>query len=196
MSATTSAALRKSARELRDELEELIRDDLIGPVGGPEEELDVAPVDHYLLGLLAPRFNFAADAAAAGADDEEGSVGAELLPEDDLADGSISRDSGEEGQAEERPPAINQLVPSSFGLTFALDPSCEELLVSASWGAYSRQTSEHRLSYDGKPARVWRRRQCGGTHRVVITAGGAIEPIVLDPAEPEVVVRGLVRTLD
>ena len=50
--------LARSARELRDEMEELIRDDLIGPIGGPEEELDDAPVDRYVLGLLAPRFSF------------------------------------------------------------------------------------------------------------------------------------------
>jgi hypothetical protein len=36
----------------------LIRDDLIGPIGGPEEELRDPPVDRYLLGLLAPRFAF------------------------------------------------------------------------------------------------------------------------------------------
>jgi len=195
MSATSSSPLIKSARELRDELEELIRDDLIGPIGGPEEELDEAPVDRYVLGLLAPRFNFAA-LATAGREDGDEPLSSELLPEDDLADGGIAQDSGEEGQAEERPPAIDQLVPSAFGMTFALDSSCRELQVAASWGAYSRQTSEHRLTYDGRPARVWRRRECGGTRLLAIPAAGAIEPVVIDPDEPEVVVRGLVRERD
>src|SRR4051794_27207525 len=49
------AELARSPRELRDELEALVRDDLIGPVGGSEEELLDAPIDRYLLGLLAPR---------------------------------------------------------------------------------------------------------------------------------------------
>ena len=35
-------------------------------------------------------------------------------------------------------------------------------MVDASWGAYSRHTSEEKLDRDGRPARVWRRRQCGG----------------------------------
>lgn len=47
--------LARSPRQLRDELEELIRDDLIGPDDGAEEEIRDAPVDRYLLGLLAPR---------------------------------------------------------------------------------------------------------------------------------------------
>ena len=48
-------SLKKSGRELRDEVEALMRDDLIGPAGGPEEELLEPPVDTYLLGMLAPR---------------------------------------------------------------------------------------------------------------------------------------------
>ena len=50
-------------------------------------------------------------------------MAAELLPEDGLADGGITEDFGEEGTVEDRPPAVEQLVPSSFGLTFALDAS-------------------------------------------------------------------------
>jgi hypothetical protein len=116
--------LTRSARELRDELEALTRDDLIGPVGGPDEELDDAPVDRYLLGLLAPRFMFdlgGGDGSRAAPADEDGvdPIAADLLPEDDLADGGLMADEGEEGMAEERPPAVDQLVPSSFGLTFA-----------------------------------------------------------------------------
>ena len=161
-----SCGWRSSARELRDEIEELIRDDLIGPIGGPEEELDDAPVDRYVLGLLAPRFSFSPTgsngSAGSGQDDDEDPIAVDALPEDGLADGGVTADSGEEGTAEERPPAVDQLVPSSFGMTFALDGDCEELQVDASWGAYARQTSEQRLDRDGKPARVWRRRQCGG----------------------------------
>ena len=188
----SDARLARSPRELRDELEELIRDDLIGPLGGPEEELEDAPVDRYVLGLLAPRFTFGAGAnAEPDADDEP--IAAELVPEDDLADGGMTQDFGEEGTVEERPPAVEQLVPSSFGLTFALDAGCDALQVSASWGAYTRQTSEHWLDRQGKPARVWQRRACGGTRRIAIGGAGALGPLTLDDGEAEVVVRGIVR---
>jgi hypothetical protein len=184
-------ALTKSPRELRDELEDLIRDDLIGPTGGPEEELREAPIDRYLLGLLAPRFT--TDGSAATGEDGEQSIATERLPEDELARGAVGPDSGEEGTVEERPPAVEQLVPSSFGLTFALAPDCDRLTIAASWGAYARETSEHLLDREDKPARVWQRRSCGGEVLIEIGGPGSIEPQVLDAAEPEVLVRGIVR---
>ena len=190
--------LARSARELRDELEELIRDDLIGPIGGPQEELEDAPVDRYLLGLLAPRFTFQLDGghgsprASVDGDDED-SIAADVLPEDELADGGVTADEGEEGTAEERPPAVDQLVPSSFGMTFALDGGCRELRLSASWGAYSKQTSEERIDASGRPARVWRRRECGGQVTVALSGSGSLGPFVPDRDEPEVVIRGLAR---
>ena len=45
-----------SAIELRAELEEMVCKDLLGPAGGPSEELDEANVrGRYVVGLLAPR---------------------------------------------------------------------------------------------------------------------------------------------
>jgi hypothetical protein len=188
--------IARSPRQLRDEVEELVRDDLIGPVGGPEEELRDAPVDRYLLGLLAPRFrsdtqstNWIPD----GAEEDEDPVAADVLPEDGLAEGGLTSDSGEEGTVEDRPPAVDQLVPSAFGLTFALDSDCTELKVEASWGAYSRHTSDEKLDRDDRPARVWRRRPCGGSTTIPIGGVGALKAFSPDPEEPDVIVRGLVR---
>ncbi|MGI8624294.1 MAG: DISARM system helicase DrmA, partial [Solirubrobacteraceae bacterium] len=173
----TVADLARTPGELRDEVEALVRDDLIGPLGGEQEELLDAPVDQYLLGLLAPR---------------RGNADAPGPPEDELAT-AVSDDSGAEGHAEDRPAAVEQLVPSAFGMTFALEPGCTRLLVDARWGAYSRETSDEKLDRGGKPARVWRRRACGGEHPVEIPAAGEIAAFRPDVAEEEVVVRGLVR---
>src|SRR4051812_26502640 len=120
------ALLQRSPRELRDEVEALVRDDLIGPVGGPEEELLEAPVDRYLLGLLAPRRDglLHESGSKAGQDPDESGAAFEALPEDDLAAAGAPADSGEEGQPDDRPPAVEQLVPSAFGMTFALDLDC------------------------------------------------------------------------
>jgi hypothetical protein len=189
--------LKKSPRELREEIEVLIRDDLIGPIGGAEEELAEAPVDRYVLGMLAPRFRSGSappePSADGGVEDGQESIAFDALPEDDLGDGGTLADEGEDGRAEERPPAVDQLVPSAFGLTFALDGDCTELRVTAAWGAYSKETSEQWLDRNGKAQRVWRRRQCGGAKAIWITGPGAIEPVAPDPTEPDVVIRGLVR---
>ena len=193
----SESRIAKSPRQLRDEVEELIRDDLIGPLGGPEEELREAPVDRYLLALLAPRFKL--DGASKtwtgheSPDEDEQTIAADALPEDGLAEGGLTSDSGEEGTVEDRPPAVDQLVPSAFGLTFALDDDCHELRIEASWGAYARHTSEEKLDRDDRPARVWRRRQCGGEKTIAVGSPGPLKPFSPDPDEPEVVVCGLVR---
>ena len=190
--------MAKSPRQLRDEVEQLIRDDLIGPLGGAEEELREPPVDQYVLGLLAPRFRLGGSPVSpvhGGAADEDADdpVAADQLPDDGLAGGGITSDSGEEGITEDRPPAADQLVPSAFGLTFAVDAECVELVVEASWGAYSRDVSAEKLDRDARPARVWRRRPCGGRAAISVDATGAIEPVIPDEHEPDVIVRGIVR---
>lgn len=52
-----SALLQKpSATAIRDKLESLVLADLLGPAGGPEEEVDERRVsERYLVGMLAPR---------------------------------------------------------------------------------------------------------------------------------------------
>ena len=187
-----SDRLARTPRELRDEVEQLIRDDLVGPVGGEVEELALAPVDAYLLGLLAPRLSHAHGGSPRD-DDDDDNAAADELPEDGLATGGVTADSGEEGTAEDRPAAVDQLVPSAFGLTFALEAGCTSLLVDARWGAYSRATSDEKLDYEGRPARVWKRRGCGGEQPVEIPPSGVIDPYRPDPEEPEVIVHGLVR---
>jgi hypothetical protein len=54
----TSSLLRSipSPTKIREELEQMVLKDLLGPVGGPEEEIDEPSVrDRYLVGMLAPK---------------------------------------------------------------------------------------------------------------------------------------------
>jgi hypothetical protein len=45
-----------SSTKIREELERMVVRDLLGPVGGPEEEVDEPSVrDRYLVGMLAPK---------------------------------------------------------------------------------------------------------------------------------------------
>src|SRR4051794_24582005 len=96
----TETRLLKSPTQLRAEVEALMRDDLIGPKGGPAEELVDPPIDIYLLGLLAPRFlsvtggdgserqrTHGTEGHGSDGDDAEELLASDVLPEDDLASG-------------------------------------------------------------------------------------------------------------
>src|SRR5690349_9970176 len=90
-----------STAPLRQELEDLIRRDLLGPAGGEQETITEQSVrNRYLLGMLAPLKVIEVD--------EE--------PFEELADGS--EDNAEEGTAEPSTPAKHGVAPSTFGLSF------------------------------------------------------------------------------
>lgn len=88
----------------------------------------------------APQRHGSGSAEPRSADGDEDSPAADRLPEDELATGDVRADSGEEGTVEDRPAAVERLVPSAFGLTFAIGPETTELLVDARWGAYVNAT--------------------------------------------------------
>lgn len=103
-----------AAARIREELEALVLADLLGPAGGPEEEVDEPRVsDRYCIGMLAPR-RLKVDA---GGDDELGA-------------GTETR--GEDGTAEPSTIVSDSLFPSSFGSGFAL---MESLLFGTNSGA-------------------------------------------------------------
>ena len=119
---TTAPAVNTwTSREVRDQLAQLLRRDLLGPWDGEQEILDakVGPRDRYLTGILAP--------LDAGSED--------LGVDEDL-------DTGEFGdESDDRPAAgvaATRLFPSSMGLTCAVVPETESVTVTASWGRYER----------------------------------------------------------
>jgi ribosomal protein L24E len=176
----TDSTLALSPRQLRDELERLILADLLGPAGGDYEEVDEARVsERYLVGLLAPR--------RARIDGEEAAESVE----DDLAVAGAA--DGDEGAPELVAPPIDQLVPSAIGLTFAVENAVDVLKVTASWGAYRRETSETIETAAGNPKVVWRRTPAGGRAGDVALISADIKPFAPDPEYPDVIVRGRVR---
>jgi Helicase conserved C-terminal domain len=164
-----------SQAQLRDELEQLVLQDLLGPAAGPEEELEEASVrDRYLVGALAPR-------------------DMQLTPEevDELA--ASAETGNEDGKDDDV--ALNTITfyPSSIGLSFCIDGSASSLLVKASWGCYQRSHSATLKKSNGAPALVWKRQHMGD-ERLFPLVPGAIETWSPEPEEqPDVVVRGLVR---
>lgn len=197
----------------RDLLELAVRDDLLGPAGGPHELIkDMSVRDRYLVGKLAPRQpdddGVVRVEPAAGADDagdleeeraapihepgaEFPSTSGRVEPEDDVLD--------------EIDTSNNQsLVPSSIGLTFCVAPNVDKLAVEVRWGRYERVPGdEHEVvkirknretgKEDEIKVRLWRRIPCGGLVPLQL-ADGAIAPRKPDQSQPDVRLQGTVRT--
>jgi len=165
-----------SPSAMRDELERLVLLDLLGPAGGPAEELDEGSVrDRYLVGMLAPR-------------DQH------IVPEE-LDELAVPEESGSEDGANDDAALQNtSLCPSSIGMSFCVDSAATSLSVTATWGHYRRDHSETLKTPKGAPKLVWKRQQMGGKPEIFPLQEGLIPPWSPEPEEqPDVVVRGLVR---
>jgi len=182
---------RLSDLQLRTKLEEMVLNDLLGPAGGPEEEIAERNVrDRYLVGVLAPRTQPSpgpVESAQAGEpDDEDEEVPA--IP-DDLAESGD--DTADDGKSDQDAPVTQAFFPSSFGMTFCVEPSAQSIEVKASWGHYLRITKED----ETKKSRVWKRTPRGGSIEIPLKAG-PIKPVWVDRDVPEVLVQGQIRKRD
>ncbi len=183
MAVTLSDAINPpSPAVIRDELQRLVLADLLGPQDGPEEVVDETLVrDRYLVGMLAPQGQTRAAEA-----------------EQDL---SSAESDGEDGTTEGKLPAGARFLPSSMGLTFAVNGDATTLRVTARWGRYERTTVEEDAYRrpDGSYRRVWKRASMGGTTNVTLQEGNLFlypgwPPAGLD--QPDVYVRGIARRHD
>ncbi len=166
-----------SPTKIREDLEQMVLKDLLGPVEGPEEEIDEPSVrDRYLVGMLAPKRQ-------------------ELSPEefDELPNGGSG--SVEDGASEPSSPTTKTMFPSSFGMTFCVGHEAKALQVTARWGHYHRDRSQTLTVAGGDKKLVWKRNQ----------RNAVSEPIPLKPRKiqwvpdaefPEVQIQGLVRKRD
>lgn len=164
--------------QLRDELERMVLADLLGPAGGPEEEVDERNVsDRYLVGMLAPlRRRIRPE------EQDELAVAGEDIPEDGPADTSI-------------PQAVT-FFPSSHGLTCCISGDTTALRIGAFWGRYTRVTSTSLIDpKSGNRKRVWKRAPMGGTIENVALRVGPLGPWSPDPTQAEVTISGTVRRL-
>ncbi|MBT2524550.1 DISARM system helicase DrmA [Streptomyces sp. ISL-99] len=170
-------------QQLRDELAELVVKDLLGPIGGEEEELAGNPADHYIIGRLAP-----------GGVAFEGRVRLAGMPvEPATFDEAVIAGvpDAEEGDPDPDSPNVPSLQPSSLGLTIRVDGSVDELRVRCSWARYEPGVSKD-PEYTGP--RVWHRTAYAGAVTVKLLEDGLIEARpVLAESFPGVVVRGRAR---
>ncbi|MBX0331594.1 hypothetical protein K2Z83_28485 [Oscillochloris sp. ZM17-4] len=95
---------------LRAELERLVILDLLGPAGGPEEEIAEGGVrDRYLVGMLAPRQQ-------------------QVAPEEQDDIDPAGEDAPDDGPIDRGATQAPSMFPSSFGLTFTVDGDVPTLI--------------------------------------------------------------------
>lgn len=145
--------------ELREELIDLLRRDLMGPADGEEEEL--SPYENrvtrrYPLGGLAPGGSAAGHGTASSrdqefsAEDPSGETEADTLAVD-------GNDGPEAGPPEREPVLVDSLLPSSAGFSCMVDGQEKALLVRAEWGRYERIASAAQKDKSGNPLPAWKR---------------------------------------
>jgi hypothetical protein len=133
-----------SSYQVRDELEQLIARDLLGPWDGEFEEFEPrapGPLERYLVGRIGPKH---VPRSTLDAADE--------LPDTELATGGDAH----EGALPDLLTTQNagRLWASSMGLSFTVPGGVDALDVTASWGRYGKTET---LDDEGKPRRTWAR---------------------------------------
>jgi hypothetical protein len=155
---TYSGSSKAEQSYIRELLELGCERDLLGPAGGPEEEIIGMSVrDRYLVGKLAPKFY--------GSILEPVEEGELIVPAhnsgEEFSQVGEDGDIGDDVNPESTRPSSQNLVPSSMGFTFCVDSEIDKIEVEACWGRYTRAESE-RTNEAGNPFRCWKRTPCSG----------------------------------
>lgn len=164
--------------QIRAELEKAILNDLLGPAGGDEEEIDEMQVsDRYLVGLVAPTQRRITP--------EEREETPEQMDELAVSGSGTS----EEGTTENNLPLADKMFPSALGMTFCVEGNAKAIKVTAGWGQYEKPKSETVQSPTGEAKKLWRRNPITGESPDINLQVGAIDPWQID-LEKEVFVQG------
>lgn len=201
----------KDEAYIRDLLELSVRDDLLGPAGGPHELITGMDVrSRYLVGKLAPLRSDGEQAVQmepAVADGEDGDLEDDVVVSRHEPGAEFAGATGlvvqEDDALDEIDTTSNQsLMPSSMGLTFCVAPDADALTVNVRWGRYERAPNDERESLktqknkttDGDEIvkiKALRRVPCGGRKKLPLDEG-PIKPFAPDRAQPKVQVQGTV----
>lgn len=167
-----------SPTALRNELEDMVLRDLLGPAGDEYEELSQEESrvrDRYLVGMLAP-------------------TKVQTLPEEIDTLATAEENSGEEGSTDTDVAQMSSMSPSSMGMSFRVEKGAQTLQVTTRWGHYQRVVSEVQKNNKGNAATVWKRTPRGGNPKQIALREGPIMPWAPEAEEqPEVYVKGLIR---
>ncbi|MEU8552594.1 DISARM system helicase DrmA [Streptomyces anthocyanicus] len=170
-------------QELRDKLAALVVRDLLGPEGDEPEELTGNPLDHYIVGRLAP---------GGVRDEDDGTVkpvGKQIAPDTLDEPGMMPDQETESGDPEPSAPNVPSLHPSTLGMTVRFEDAVEEVTVDCAWARYERGESQ----IEGNPRRVYHRVPCAGRVTVKLVEGKLSAQPVHAKDFPHIVVRGRAR---
>ena len=164
---------------IRDELTEMIVKDLLGPAGGPEEELDQREdraTGRYLVGMLAPQ----STAVEAGELDRLGTDG---------------EDDPEVGTTDASTPPASTFFPNSMGTSFIVENDAGAIRIETAVGAVSsRQKRDADKQKTGAEANVWKREPFTGEPLVISLKEGIFGPFLPRPdTDAAVTVQGKMR---
>ena len=190
-----SLSVGSDSASVRASLVVALRLDLVGPwpsdTTHEHERLPQAPSRWYLTGFLAP--NGAPEAQRA--QDEE-----EVL---DGADNATV--AGDDSQAPERASGKRVFFPSSMGLSVLVEPECQHLTITLSWGDYTPESKPQPVggpaaAGDAEPASgkwrpdEWQRQPRSEVVRIDLTSGtaGRQKPVAV-PGSGGLEVTSLIR---
>ena len=152
---TAQASVRRYMRRL---MVWAAHDDLLGPCGGPEEELLNTNVrDRYPLGKLAPKHlvqvydednpsdeRLQTDDGRGSISHDNNDVKKESKPS------SMTEDEPDEDVTDAKTRLAERMTPSSMGLTFYIKTSVHRIHLQLSWGIYRRQPAFEKEYIDKK----------------------------------------------
>ncbi|MBS1711255.1 MAG: helicase [Armatimonadetes bacterium] len=117
-----------TSNAIRDELVEYLRSNLLGPVGGEDEALDVAPHQRYLMGTLYPKIADIAEPIGLIDDGEEYGT-------------SIEEEAGALNDDEDTIRLATQWMPSSAGLSCFVVAERPELEIEVKGATYCKSAT-------------------------------------------------------
>lgn len=145
-----STPLDGTSYAVRENLQDILFREMVGPSKGEHELIDVSPKSKYILGRIAPtRIHDADD-------------GKTELPYLDAVESDDEDDNGsydvetDEGESNDSPQRRGLLIPSSMGLRFQIPCSLAQFTVHCSWGVYGSEKTDE-VDGGNQPVRVFRR---------------------------------------
>jgi hypothetical protein len=171
--------------EIRDEIEELLRRDLLGPWGDETERLPTSerPRERYLIGMLGPRHD-AKSVIADASDVPDTQIGVEADASDPELPEILT------------PQSLGRIWASSMGMSFAVSEDVDALTVRYEWARYERRQA---TDEKGKTSRAWEREPYADGRQIRIDGGSRQDRLPLTAStetEPGVQLAVTVRPRD
>ncbi len=136
----------KAPVDVRNDLVDFLHRDLVGPAGGPIEEIADPPAIRYAAGVLFPQESLRNESEAVGGIEGDGNVSGS----DEIVEVEDEREQEAKGTAktsaepdhDDTVTLANTYRPSAMGLSFLVNGSCCRLRVSARAGTYESSQNE------------------------------------------------------